>query len=139
MTFVPITESETYRMSTEELWPRVEFLVEATHEETFQIWREWHKKLNLWSAGMGNVFTIDYVDIRVHGQLEFRKMPVAVCVSWHPVEGHLVGFYEATSLVVDHDMVRKWVQKQAPKAGHTNATNFHHVIHGLKLKIRGDA
>jgi hypothetical protein len=137
--FAPITESEIYRMEPEQLWPRVEWLVEATHEESFQIWREWHEKLNLWRAGSGHTIIIDYVDIRVHGTRKFRKMPVAVCVMWHPVEGHLVGFYEATSLVADHDMVRAWLKKQAPKAGHTNASNFHHVIHGLGLKPRSAA
>lgn len=134
-----VTEQDTYRMVAEELFSRVTWLVESTHEETFQLWCQWHEKLDLWHNGFGLRFTIGHVDIRQSGERKFRKMPVTVSVSWHPVEGHLVGFYEATSLVVDHDMVRPWLDKMAPHAAHTNASNFAHVIHGLGLKPRGAA
>lgn len=134
-----VTEQDTYRMVAEELFSRVTWLVEATHEETFQLWCHWHEKLDLWRAGIGHTFVVDYVDIRAHGERKFQKMPVAVRVLWHPVEGHLVGFYEATSLVVDHDMVQRWLEKVAPHAAHTNASNFAHVFRGLGLKPRGAA
>lgn len=134
-----VTELATYSMPTEDLFSRVTWFVEATHEETFQLWRQWHERLDLWRAGVGHTFTIGHVDIRRMGERKFRKMPVAVRVSWHPVEGHLVGFYEATSLVVDHEMVRPWLKEMAPQAAYTNASNFAHVIHGLGLKPRGAA
>ena len=57
---------------------------------------------------------------------------VWVAFTYALIEGQLVGFYEATSRYVDHDMVEKFVKKSHPKAKTvTDATNFHLVAHEI--------
>ena len=62
--------------------------------------------------------------------------PVCVSVFWYKINGFMITFYEATSRMVDHEMVDKWMeQKCNPKwdkgtrQAHCNAANFHHVLH----------
>lgn len=56
----------------------------------------------------------------------FGGMSVCVTVSFARIKGHVVAFYEATSLVVDHRMVEEWLKVEFPASrGKTNATNFH--------------
>ena len=61
--------------------------------------------------------------------------PVYVSLSTATVNGGKVLFYEATSKVVDHDLVRAWLEKHLPatarvdgQLNHSDATNWHNVL-----------
>lgn len=73
-------------------------------------------------------------------------MPVCISVSWAKLNGHFVMFYEATSEVVDHRKIRKWLKKyyksskQYKKAGsnivdETDANNFHLCIQHIDALV----
>lgn len=111
---------------TDEDRTQTKWLVEATDFEQLTLWCKW-------SAGNKATNLIWEQDCR--GRIEtigkLNKKPVAVCIFWYRIEGVAVGFYEATSVVVDHDMVRNWLEKTYPKAQFTNASNFHHCAHDI--------
>jgi hypothetical protein len=63
---------------------------------------------------------------------EVAGMPVNVSFSWGRLNGFLVLFYDAVSLVVDRGMVDRWLLKHCnPKwdhgrrRAHCDAMNFH--------------
>ncbi len=96
----------------------VVFVIEATNFEHVALWQlnEESKHIKSWediSLGFGT--TIGYVG----------DMPVTVFVFCSKLNGHKVAFYESTSLIVDHDMVRKWIDHYNPNPErHTDAGNF---------------
>jgi len=57
-------------------------------------------------------------------------MPVCVSVTWDIVKGQLVAFYEATSQVVDHRMVDKYIRENCSRTG--NVQNFHNVMSDIE-------
>jgi len=68
------------------------------------------------------------------GRLDDR--PIFVSLSFVSVGGHKVCFYEATSTVVDHTMVREYIETIAPasakseggRLNHTNSGNFCNIL-----------
>ena len=133
------TDRTISRMTAEERWAATEYMVEATDLERFSIWETWHKRCELWNTGSGFLFTIGHLTVKTDEDLTEggeTRYPVTVCVLFLPVDGHVVAFYEAASLVVHHDMVRKLVTNQCPPGTrHTNASNFHLAIHDLGVKV----
>lgn len=108
-----------------------EFWVEADGFARQALWSEWHTKLNWRSEGRGTGLQI--------GELDSR--PVMLCLIWEWLNGRLVCFYEATSQVVDHAMIEKWLEKTCNgKRTHDDrpitcdANNFHHCLTGLQIK-----
>lgn len=72
------------------------------------------------------------------------KNPVRIAIFWNRIGGvynketgqfddrRLVLFWEATSRVVDFEMVEKWLEERTPNAKvRTNAMNFHLVAHAI--------
>jgi hypothetical protein len=53
-------------------------------------------------------------------------LPVCVCLSWARIGSLLVCFYEATSVMVDWNMVKAWLRDTFPNVPKTDATNFSH-------------
>lgn len=104
------------------------FVVEATHEEQNNFWLRWHTVLEFEQVSPGFLEQIGSLGT-------VRRRPVCVSVSWYRIEGKLVAFYEATSTVVDHDMVKEWVEKTFPviktqgwRDHHANAANMGHCL-----------
>jgi hypothetical protein len=103
--------------------------VEATSEEQHGVWRTYvHDTTSplSWQQEHGLGFTIGYLDDR----------PVHVSLFLVKVAGHPIIFYNTTSTVVDHDMVRAFIDAIAPdtakkeggRTNETNATNFCNVL-----------
>lgn len=115
--------------SAEKRWPKTEYVVEATHEEMFQLWQETHTRFK-WEQCHGWLITLGTVVIGPD-VTNVETMPVTVSVTWQLLDGHLVAFYEAASQVVDYRMVDKYVRENCAK--HTDAANFHHCVHDLEL------
>lgn len=100
----------------------------ATREEEHGIWSSLvdHRDPPLtWRQHGGLGVTIGYLDNR----------PVHVSLSHVDVGGHKVIFYHATSTVVDHDMVRAFLDiiapetaKEGARLNHSDATNFTNIL-----------
>jgi hypothetical protein len=101
-----------------------DYAVEATDYERLCVWREWHAPVQWEDEHEGRLCTI--------GELDGR--PIAVCVSWSRVEGRRVAFYHASSQLVDHVVVERWVRSKLLKPGgtHSDAMNFHIVMQAIQ-------
>lgn len=104
-----------------------EFVVEATHFEMLCLWGD--NERNWWvtwdSVSSGHMPTIG------HLTMNQMRMPVVVSVFFAILDGHVVAFYEPTSQVVDHCLVKAWLLRESPAyaAGQEcDATNFHQCI-----------
>ncbi len=118
-----------------EFFKDVEFVVEATSEEYMCFWQhyahqsphrlypnvviDWHQEHEGRSPVIG----------------ELAGFPVAVSLRYAKLNGHRVAFYESESRVVDHTMVRAWIEyylktvlgwKDADTYRCCNAANFNH-------------
>jgi hypothetical protein len=106
------------------------FVVEATDFEQYCLWEKHHEQVKWEQVSPGMWETIGY----------FGKMPVCVSCSWVRINGHIVLFYEAVSMVTHSEMVERWVEKMTKstptwgggRQAHTNAMNFHHCLDALK-------
>ena len=101
-------------------------MVEATDLEELTIWKDWHERLS-WQQNVPLVPCC----IRIIG--EFHGEPVAVRVSWAMLNNRLIGFYSASSQVVDHRMIDKW-QKSLDAQHHSDAMNFGRIAMMLNPK-----
>jgi hypothetical protein len=120
-----------------------EYLVEADSFSKHELWAKYSGEGMFRPIGNGESFpTVKWEQIHEGrlqeiGQVTIKngrkteKMPVVLNVFWALLDGKLIGFYEATSRVVDWRMVEKYLIKHFPHgpARMTDAQNFHHVIH----------
>jgi len=56
---------------------------------------------------------------------DFYGRPVTVRFSFAKLNGKRVCFYEASSQVVNYEMVREFLEKECGVSGHCDAQNFH--------------
>ena len=112
----------------EENFKDVVFAIEATHFEKLSLWQlnEKSKCIKSWEENFpGWIVVIGYVD----------KMPVAVHLSYAKLNGHKVVFYNASSLIVDHEMVRNWIDNYNPNnSNHADAMNFGHCYSHIGVR-----
>lgn len=106
-------------LSDKEKIAKTTFVVEATDFEQLVLWDKWHDKLDWQEISRGLLRTI--------GELDDR--PICVSLLWSLLNGKPVCFYEATSQVVDYELVNEWRNKTFHAAGHCNAMNFHLCLH----------
>lgn len=104
----------------------VDFLVESTDVEQQFLWETYHVELENKGIGwnsdnVGTFVVVGYIDIRN------QKMPVCILFRWVRFGEKLVGFYEDTSNLVDHGMIKAWIDKFCSKQGRRkcDAGNFH--------------
>lgn len=136
-------EDEELQRNVDPRCKETEFWVEADSYARFQLWREWHRlspgelQSDRYPSSQSN--RLDWQEessgiIYQAGELDGR--PVMVELFWAIINGHRIGFYHATSQVVDWKMVEEFINKlkyplwdNGTRHAHTNATNFHHVAH----------
>lgn len=98
-------------------------VVEATHFEMFQLWREWRVRCS-WKDVLGPSLG------RVVG--EFGGTQIAIAIRLALIDGKLIGFYESTGGVTHFAMIQAWIIDAFPNTQvRTNAWNFHHVIRAI--------
>lgn len=102
------------------------YLVEADGFAVMSLWADWHKRVP-WeqlNPGFGEEI----------GRL--ARKPVCASVAFNRIGGHVVGFYEATSRVVDWQMVEDWTKRTFKRSrGKVDAMNFHNCIHALGVPV----
>lgn len=121
-------------MSPEERDQRLrdtKFVVEATSCECQFLWERWSEDA-LYQAGPYPRVSWEQLNPgwweevgKLHGR------PVCVSIWWNRINGELVMFWEATSELVDIGIVKAWLAKRCSPEVHTNASNFHLVIHAI--------
>jgi hypothetical protein len=135
--------NEYRNLSDEQKFKATEYFIEASYEETLGIWKQFVdspyencRPLN-WEQLDGTMCTVATVSIQYDDKPgEIKRMPICVSIMWNLVDGHLMAFYEACSLVVDHDVVQKFIDDKHPnKHIRTNASNFHQALHHCNIDI----
>jgi hypothetical protein len=104
-------------------------VVEANSFEQHMLWSENRQRTHPRTWEQLNPGLLETV-----GVLDGRP----VCVSLHKVRvgGHLILFVDATSQVVDHEMIARWMADTMPRSAlrengivnRTDAMNFHNVF-----------
>lgn len=106
-------------------------VVDANSYESLALWREWHKDLGKsWEDSRGGyLVTVGH----------YMKRPVCLSMFVNVVDGHRILFIEATSAMVDHHLIDKWLKKNLPATAWANrgsgkyvnrvdSMNFHNVF-----------
>lgn len=119
---------EEYTEEMKELVAGAMGFCEATSEEQHGVWARLKRtdRAVSWENRGGRGITIGYLDSR----------PVHVTLCHIDVAGHKVIFYDATSTVVDHDMVRAFIDMIAPESArrsdgrvnHSDAANMTNIL-----------
>ena len=115
--------------SLQDVYKDVHGIVEANSYETLMLWREFHQEQKLswvqnnsgWLECVGKV-----------GDREVWISPLA-----HIVNGRKILFVDATSSVVDWNMIEEYLKENVPSAvtrnsiylNKENAMNFHRLVH----------
>ena len=109
------------------------YLVEANNFEKMTLWETWSQKNKdpiKWESN--NIGTLPTV-----GSLNNR--PICISVLIEKIEGVPVGFWHATSALVDYNMITEWFKKEIPQLFPENnshlgcdAYNFHNCVHHIK-------
>lgn len=124
----------------EKYFKDVVFLVEATHTEKHFIWEQYYynpspkfgRVINSWEDEMmGHCLILGTIDNR----------PIAVTFYYAKILGKRVMFYEGTSQLVDHEMIKSWLKHFTldkvrwdgnTRWAHCDAMNFHLCVQALK-------
>lgn len=102
-------------------------VVEANSFEALSLWSEYAKpRKKIWIENRtGLLETIG----------EFGGMPICVSLQTAIIDGQNILFVDPTSAIVDHRMVRKWLENTLPKSAwkgdrlnYENAMNFHNAL-----------
>lgn len=111
-------------------------VVEANSFETLCLWEDYHEQRKVsWEQrldGLGE--TVGHLG----------SMPVHLSLCINTVDGHKLLFIDATSQVVDHRLIEKWLAETLPKSAmrdsvpvrvnKVNAMNFHNVFPRNRIK-----
>lgn len=86
-----------------------------------------------WRQESGMLSTVGHVTV------DEKRLPVCLQADWDWVDGRLVAFYTATSLVVHYDLVDKWLSANLGHAEKLDTWQFIRVLdsyaeHGASLK-----
>lgn len=105
-------------------------VVEANSYERLCLWKEYTEELKKRWKDNRSGFS------EVIGYL--ADMPVCISLFTSEVDGHKILFIDATSQVIDHRMIDKWLIETMPKSAFkddgrfvnkTDAMNFHNIFH----------
>lgn len=122
-----------------ELFKEVAFLVEASHQEYMSFWADFShqsdhprfkdKTVKWEQESLGKTREIGKINER----------PIVVSILYARLDGRRVAFYEGCSQLVDHAMIRKWLEHFTEMTirheglwAQCNASNFHHCLHAIE-------
>ncbi len=117
-----------FNKTDRELFNGVEYIVEASDNEQFHLWIDFSSESDRPMKGR----TVKWVQenpgfSRQIGQI--NKRPIVVQGFYVRINGKRVLFYEGCSQLVDHVMIREWIEHHGPtidgQLAHCNAANFH--------------
>lgn len=112
-------------------------VVEATSFEKLSIWQYYSPQ----SHTKGSHPATSWVQKLSGGAFcagDFGDMPVNIEFTFECINGKWVMFYDPCSMVVDHRLVEKWLDDHMSHAKHTNAMNFHNIMHHIYRLNEGE-
>jgi hypothetical protein len=126
------TDEERIRVMAEDpRWSATRYLVEATEYEKHAAWC-FRAKHSPWRYDLHATNDVEWTKTSPGYNCQIGKLAgksVCVNVQWDYLNGQLVCFWEAASLVVDYDMIEAWLKKELPNVTFTcNAQNLHNVL-----------
>lgn len=117
------------KMNDLERYKDVTAIVEVTSYEALCLWEKWHQQKGYtWEESRsGPLITVGHINER----------PVCIAPLVHVVNGKHIMFLEATSALVDWNMIEDWLRENVPSActnngtylNKENAQNFHNLVH----------
>jgi len=118
------------RVSEDERFDDVVYMIEANSFEQLMLWKENDERKGIrkvkWEQdclGYGGV--IGYM--RSYGCT--KSYPVSISCFFTKLNEKRIVFYEAVSMVVNRDMIRKWIKGQCPEGTpNCDAMNFHQCL-----------
>ena len=109
--------------------------VEATSFEEHSLWDKWsNQSKNSYSSAVAWEQLSDGW-LPTVGRINDK--PVCISLSWNFIDGQPVLFWDATSILVDYDMIHDWLKKMMPQVYvdqvclTTDAGNFHIIVHKI--------
>ncbi len=124
--------TDTIRYETlEDVYKDVHGIVEANSFESLELWKYWHQEKGYTWVQNNHGWLVKVGEI-IKGK-EVWISPVA-----HIVNGRKILFVDATSSVVDWNMIEEYLKENVPSAvtrnkiylNKENAMNFHCLVHG---------
>lgn len=122
--------SKTIQYDTiEDVYKNVYGIVEANSYETLSLWKEWHLERG-YTWIQNNCGWLECV-----GKLGDKEVWISPLA--HIVNGRKILFVDATSSVVDWNMIEEYLKEKVPSActrngeylNKENAMNFHNLVH----------
>jgi hypothetical protein len=112
----------------EDVYKDVHGIVEANSYESLMLWREWHQIIGC-TWVQNNSGWLEKV-----GEIAGKEVWISPLA--HIVNGRKILFVDATSAVVDWDMIEEYLKENVPSAikgngylNKENAMNFHCLVH----------
>lgn len=88
----------------------VEWLVEATNEERFNLWKDYRDTKHKWeSVSSGYSYEIINLKIEGNGKIPSEVLPVWVEFSFAIIDGHKICFYTSNSRLVHHGYIESFL------------------------------
>lgn len=115
----------------------VEWIIEATSEEQFNLWKENKDRYTWEQIQQGWSFTI--INLKISGSLGDNKieetLPVNISISLAKVNGHKILFYSSDSMISHYGLIDAFMISNFQRThdsytrwNHTNAVNFHNCV-----------
>lgn len=114
----------------------VEWIVEATSEERFNLWKDYHEdpKYNWEEVSRG--FWYELIRLKIGGgDIPSEVLPVCIEFSFAIINGHKICFYTSNSRLVHHGYIESFLTTYFQRThhdytrwNHTDSTNFHNCI-----------
>jgi len=111
-----------------EEYKNVVAVCEANSYEMLCLWKENHERVVWQEESQGRSIIVGGVTI------EGERFPVVMCIFCAKLNGKRILFFEATSLVVHHDMVKDAIREIVPDRPIRDAMNFHNVLRDAGVK-----
>lgn len=106
-------------------------IIEIEGDDELNLWSKYSKQ----SEDFPKYIKYNWEQISMGFWKEIGKVdgrPICVSVSFYIIEGHLFGFVEGTSELVDYKMIKEWIKEKNPTAYITDAMNFHNALLHIK-------
>lgn len=115
----------------------VEWLIEATSEERFNLWKDYHNDPKYDWKEVGSGYGYEIINLKIEGsdKIQSEVLPVWVEFSFAIINGHKICFYTSNSRLVHHGYIESFLTTYFQRThdnytrwNHTDSTNFHNCI-----------
>lgn len=110
------------------------YLVEANSFEILELWKDFAKQSEKLHPNKSTRYDWKQQNPGCFEKIGYiQKRPICIMISWYVINSCCVGFWEATSELVDYKMIARWLKENFDCAG-TDANNFHICLQEIDRK-----